>query len=113
MPGRQSIIKVPSPEVQGPDSYIEFQRLTWGERRQVRQDVQVLLDEPLMEYFQTFLMSHLKGWNWVDSQGEPLPLPVTEEDLVKLLDLELEFLFETATRAVRGELLLDETEKKP
>lgn len=99
-------IRVDASKVQGEGAYVDWRRLTWGERRDTREQSTQLEGEESVEYLLGFVASHIAGWNWTDDQGQPLPLPQSAADLEKLFVEEIDFLLRTATRALRGELEL-------
>jgi len=112
MPERPATIRVDASTVQGEEAYIEFKRLTWGERKRVREEVQKLDGGDLLDYFKNFIIEHVADWNWVDENGEALPRLADPGDFERLMDDETEFLFDVASGAVRGELSLKNWEKK-
>ena len=59
-----------------------------------------------------FLVDHIAGWNWVDTEGKPLPLPQTEDDLNTLYDEEVTFLAVVARKAMTGRLELTKEAEK-
>lgn len=122
MPTRHDLTsKVMTPQAQGDGSYIIALRLTWGERQRqhaefqrMAQDVrdgklqQADYDKALYE----FIFSHITGWNWVDGNGNPLPLPKTAADMDGYLDEEVEEIMKVGARIIRGEIDYTEAEKK-
>ncbi len=92
MPQRKSVRRYESPDVQGDDSWIEISRLTVGEARVINEH----RDKDDLDAFEAVLpiyQKHIVGWNWVDDDGEPLPLPKDDPDVVdQLTDLEFEFV---------------------
>ena len=61
--------RVDSEEVQGPGSWVEFQRPTWGISDHVS------TGRELLELC-------IVGWNWTDDNGDPLPLPAEHPGIV-------------------------------
>jgi hypothetical protein len=92
MPQRKNVRRIPSPGVQGDDSWIEVSRLTVGEARDAdrfRTDGEGDSFHAVLELYQ----KHVVGWNWVDDDGEPLPLPGDDPGVVEALtDLEFSFV---------------------
>jgi hypothetical protein len=92
MPQRQNVRRIPSSRVQGDDSWIEISRLTVGEAREADR----LKDDRETDSFDTVVglyQRHVVGWNWVDDDGQPLPLPKDDPGVVdRLTDLEFSFL---------------------
>lgn len=92
MPQRQRIRRFSSVEIQGEDSWVEVSRLTVGEAREAGQ----LQNDPDLDSFEAvskMYQEHIFNWNWVNDDGEPLPLPVNDPGVIdKLTDLEFSFL---------------------
>lgn len=65
-------------EVQGEGAYMVIKPLTFSERR----------DKSTIDA----LMKRVVEWNWTDWEGEPLPLPHTDEARDGLTDHESEFI---------------------
>jgi hypothetical protein len=96
---RPDTVKVDASGVQGEDAYIEWRRMTWGERKSYQQAAEKGELDPLR-----LILDHLKGWNWQDAEGAAIPLPHSEGDLDALYDEEITFLAETARKALSGRL---------
>jgi hypothetical protein len=58
----KSKFRVESDEVQGPGSWVDFQRPTWGMTASVTNGRELL-------------GLCIVGWNWTDDDDQPLPLP--------------------------------------
>ena len=99
MSKRQSIVKIDASSVQGEGAYILWRRMTWGERREVAKDIR----EDKVDVI-AMLLDLLQDWNWVDADGEKLPLPQVADDLEKLYDEEVSFLADVGRRAIEGRL---------
>lgn len=67
MPERKTTYKIKSDSVQGEDSWVELSYMTWGE-------VQAAMSGDLKS--DAILKEHVKDWNWVDAEGEPLVFSV-------------------------------------
>lgn len=63
--------RVDSEEVQGPGSWVEFKRPTWG----------MIEDIPDDDRGKHLLNASIVAWNWTDDDDKPIPLPVNVEDL--------------------------------
>lgn len=96
---RPDTVKVDASSVQGEGAYIEWRRMTWGERKDYQAEAQAERLDPVQ-----LILNQLAGWNWQDAQGNPLPLPQGEADLDKLYDEEITFLADTARKALSGRL---------
>jgi hypothetical protein len=103
---RLSTIKVDASSVQGEGAYIEWKRLTWGERRELLTKYAALPEEQRGEFSREFLYSHLVSWNWVNGNKEIMPLPASQADEEKLYDEEVDFLYKIAGDALLGKLEL-------
>lgn len=97
MPERQNRRRVSSPAVQGEDSWIEITRLTMKEAREIeakKDDPDVDAYTEVAKIFQRYIV----GWNWVNDDGVPLPLPKDNIDVIgDLTDQEFEFISEALT----------------
>lgn len=104
---RKSSVKVDASTVQGEGAFVNWRRITWGERKALQQTAKDGELVPLQ-----VLIDHLDSWNWVDNEGNPMPIPSKLDDLNNLYDEEIEFLAEVAAKALTGRLeLTQETEK--
>jgi hypothetical protein len=92
MPERQNVRRFPSEAVQGEGSWIEVSRLTVGEAREADR----LRKDPDADSFEAvgdIYKKHVRAWNWVDDDGEPLPLPADDPDVINdLTDQEFAFI---------------------
>lgn len=104
---RVSSVKIDASSVQGEGAYILWRRITWGERKTLQETAKKGELQPL-----EVLVTYLEDWNWVDNNGESMPIPKTVEELDPLFDEEIEFLADVAAKALTGRLeLTQETEK--
>ena len=125
MARRQRTLRVDSKSVQGKESYVEFRKYTWGERKELQASITAIRDaqqaqktkkkevgenedgrpdESLQDYIdlaRAQVLARLVDWNWVDDEGKALPLPKTEADLEPMLDDENGFLLN-----VMGDIIL-------
>jgi len=96
MPERKykRFFEVDSSEVQGEGSYVKFCRLTYGEMRPLLERTETLLTTDL-------LAASIVEWNWVDDNGDPLPIPNSDPDVMKtvLVHEEINWLTSAYTRA--------------
>jgi hypothetical protein len=111
---KTNIIHIPSDEAQGEGSFIEFRSFTWGQQKHVAKTLAQLdaSGTDSLDEIDKLIATHLVGWNWVDGDGKPLPLP-TEADpspLDALENIEINFLIGSIKTALRG--LNADTEKK-
>ena len=104
---RNSVVKVDASKIQGEGAYILWRRITWGERKQIQESNKQGTLDPMQ-----IVIDYLDEWNWVDNDGNPLPIPSTLDDLNDLYDEELEFLAEVAAKALTGRLELTEEAEK-
>lgn len=94
MPKRKRIVRYPSDEIQGEGSWVLVALLTVAEMREVRKE-QKAKDADMFELGVTLMKSHVKDWNWVDDEGEPMPSPKDQPGIVEgLSDPESGFLSE-------------------
>lgn len=96
MPKRQNVRRVDSKAVQGDDSYIVLNSITWRKGRDIEDNWEEWTDEKRVEV----LAPTIAEWNWVDDDGNPLPQPKDNPDIVRDMTLsELEFV----VRSLGGE----------
>jgi len=86
--------EVDSSEIQGEGSFVKFRRLNYSEMR------------PLLDKSETLLRidivaASIVGWNWVDDNGAPIPLPENDPDMMKtvLVQQEINWLIDALTSA--------------
>lgn len=97
MPHRlSSVVRVDASAVQGEGAYVEFRRLTWGEQKTLMRTAQEIesSDDKLraVDESERIIVEHIVKWNWVDDNGQLLPLPTSTSDLEQLPGDEVEFL---------------------
>lgn len=98
MPKRQSVSKISSEEVMGEGSYIKVRHLTWGETKTARDAAarteksgEGFGDAGLSE-MEKLIEAAVVDWNWVDDQGEPMPLFGEGTSINDLYTTEVNFL---------------------
>ena len=85
------LVTVDSSPVQGEGSFVRFKRLTWGEL------------EPLLSAKNLDIaLAMIDGWNWVDDDGNPIPVESAQGVLIQQ---EIDWLVQQA-------VALRETERK-
>lgn len=72
----QRVQRFASPDVQGEDSWVELRPPTRGEVRQLDANVT----------WRDLVQRHLIRWNWVDFDGQPMPLPGEDWDRLTLAE---------------------------
>lgn len=96
MPKRRSVRKYPCDEVQGEGSYVVLSGVKVKEIRAARK----ISEEEGLDDFEagiSLLARHVVKWNWVDDEGNELPLPKNDPDVINELtsqeaDLLVKFL---------------------
>ena len=104
---RSDTIRVDASQVQGEGAFVEWKRLTYGERRELTQKA----NEKKLNTVE-FLVSRIADWNWIGSDGAPLELPKTVDDLNYLYDEEITFLADIGAKALQGRLELTQEAEK-
>ena len=95
MAKRQSVFLVPSDEVQGEGSWIKLKAIKYGLSKRVAVELEGVSDAEKLEVNARLIAEHLLGWNWVDDNDEPLPVPSENPDVLDdLTSQELEFIGE-------------------
>jgi HEPN domain-containing protein len=84
MPQRQLIYRYPTPEVQGEDSYVKIRAPKVRDIKALRKVLSQSVEEQL-EAQTELIRKHVVEWNWVDDEGNQLPLP--SDDLTVLDEL--------------------------
>ena len=95
MPKRKSVKRVDTPEVQEPDGYIVLKSLTFEENQEFSGRIKALQaelgidptnaeqmgnqvasgDDRMLTLINERIAACITGWNWVDDEGNDLPLP--------------------------------------
>jgi len=95
MPKRKSTNRIESEEVQGEGSYVIFRSLLVEEVRKARG---IKDDDDTFELGMDNITNHIVEWNWVDEDGEPLPLPSDDPGIMDKLTVdEVNFLANNLT----------------
>jgi len=84
MAKRVSVIKYNTDEVQGEGSFVVLSALKVKEIRELRQQGKKKGFDAFEGGIQ-LLAQHVVDWDWVDDEGEPLPLPKSDLGVVDLL----------------------------
>lgn len=104
MAQRQNIVTYDSAEVQGEGSWVKVRQITHGEsKRMLReygafmgkgvQDVPPEKIEEMQAQNDALIARNVIEWNWVDEDGDPLPLPQkSPEVLDDLTESETKFI---------------------
>ena len=95
MSKRQNVRKTMTPNLQGPGSFVEFKRFTYGESKAIREAAAAHADDENWQQEESLrvLAEHLIAWNWVDDDGNALPLPKDDPAVLdQLTDEEVKFL---------------------
>lgn len=124
MPKRQNIYTYDSEEVQGEGSWVKIRAMTYGRQKELREtaaevkalgqavksggmapeQMEAALQDggaasKLLSMNDELLIELVYSWNWVDEDGEPLPLPEDEPEIIQGLTIqEMQFLSE----AIKG-----------
>ena len=92
MPKRQATRRVDSEKVMGDDSYVVLRSLKYGNARKIVNQAKEMGDEEAEEAMNDLLKEVVAEWNWVDDEGDPLPLPSEGLDVNDLYPHEINFL---------------------
>jgi len=99
MAKRLNVYRVDSSIVQGEGSFVEIRALTRDQAKEDRKELVAardLSDDQQEEASDAWIASMVAGWDWVDDNGLPLPLPGTDVSVIGKLSIqELGFLVET------------------
>jgi hypothetical protein len=81
MPRRRNFIRAETPDVQGEDSYIV---VTLPTTKDLKELVSLESDDNVraFESGADLIRKHVREWNWVNDDGEPLPLPKENPDVI-------------------------------
>lgn len=95
MPQRQNIRTYPSDQVQGEGSYVKVRDRTWGQSKAFDQKTQDLDANARAQAIVQDITERITEWNWVDDDGEALPIPKNDPSVLdRLYDAEVRFLVE-------------------
>lgn len=107
MPARQHVQRLPTPDIQGDDSWVEISRPTVGDIEELMAE---LPDDSLNGTDKTqnilsnlaatkrLISKHVLDWNWVDDNGAALDIPTEHPDIIsQLTDAEMLFLVQALT----------------
>jgi hypothetical protein len=78
--------RVDSAEVQGEGSFVLLKRPSWSEMRKYMEGK--IDAEDLTVYGKQYLQMTVLDWNWVDDNGNPLPKPSDNPDVIDQLSIE-------------------------
>lgn len=100
-----TLIRIDSSEVQGPDSFVVLRKPSWKMMRQIVKQQQSSENDDAaigMLALETIMPDLIVDWNWAkeEADGEMilLPTPVTQPDILDELDFEeVMFLIEHVT----------------
>lgn len=98
---RTSCIKIKTDEIQGEGSWVIVRRLSIKETRAFRDKMSEAGDEyNAFEAGVAVMKQNVVEWNWVDDDGNPLPNPKDDPEVIELLtDDEVAVL----GKAIRGD----------
>ena len=100
MPKRLNTKRVACDEVQGDDSFVVLRRPTYGEAMAALRAQDSDSAEQREQVGRALLAGRVVEWNWVDDDGQLLPLPSTDLQVIeRLTDQEVEFLFRSLSSA--------------
>lgn len=82
--------RVPSDAVQGEGSWIEVVGLTLGETKRIAAATEANggNSSAQVELTEQHIREHLVNWNWLDNNGDPLPLPKDDAAVLDRLYIE-------------------------
>lgn len=92
MPQRNALRRIDASSVQGEGAYIVVRPLRVGEVRDIRQHGETMSDDERRALDNTLLQQNVVEWNWVDDDGNLLPLPSVEPSVIAEMTQE-EFIF--------------------
>jgi len=88
MPKRLSVKRVETPSIQGEDSYVVVSAVKVKEIQRTRR---LSLEDDTFDGFVAgldMIRAHVLGWNWVDDDGTPLPVPKDDPSVIDELSTE-------------------------
>lgn len=103
MPKRLYIRTYNTEEVQGEGSFVKLRDRSYGKSKEIAAQVANMTDEEKAESVLQDMRDRILEWNWVDDDGQPLPLPSEDPDLFdRLYEQEVQLL----TKVIRGQVEL-------
>jgi hypothetical protein len=85
MAKRQGVRKVDSEEVQGKGSYVKVRPIPYKDSRAAVNVGDDVSTGEKADMVTDLIVNSLIEWDWVDYDGEPLPLPTTTEEMAEIL----------------------------
>jgi len=86
---------VPSDAIQGEGSFVRVRAVLYGESKRLAVEVEALNQAEKVQLNERLIMEHIIAWNWVDDEGQPLPLPSEDSSVLdRLTGQEMAFLGE-------------------
>lgn len=100
---RQNIKRVASESVQGEGSWVSVKALTLGESKQIAAEATAGEGDTVAQLALAtrLIQQRVLAWTWVDDEGNDLPLPSADPNVVDLLTTD-EVLF--LGRAINGSI---------
>jgi len=102
MPKRKSVRRFPCDDVQGEGSYIVLAAIKVKQVREMRKKAK----DPEFDDFEggvALLAEHILSWNFVDDEGNPLPLPKDDPTVIdELTNEESEFIVDLLLSAPKN-----------
>lgn len=107
MPKREEIATIDASQIQGEGTYVKLKRITWGQRREMIDQVKELEGEAYTDFVMAWLIENIIEWNLVGTDGAVLPKPEKPDDFFNLYDEEVNFLIRLYGKSLSGHLLDD------
>jgi len=85
MARRNPVKQHETPDLQGEGSYVKMTLVKVGEVRKLRSREKTEEDFNSFEEGLELLSAHIVEWNWVDDEGEPLPSPLNNSEVLDML----------------------------
>lgn len=95
MAQRQFLYQYDSAAVQGEGSYVKLRALKWGDSKKLAARRDAMSQEEQVLLHEEMIREHVVEWNWVDYDGNPLPLPKENPQILDdMTNEEMTFLSE-------------------
>lgn len=98
----KSVIRVDSSEIMGEGSFVTIRRMTWGQMQEMFPQAETLDERAMLVQS---LPNMVIDWDWVDDDGNPLPKPHGNREVLDALpDIEIAFLISAVSKLKPAEI---------
>ena len=85
MPQRKSTHRYDATEVQGEGAYVVVRTTSYGQQKNFVRNSESMTDYEKQLAIEAMIVENVIEWNWVNDDGEPLPLPKNDPGIMEEL----------------------------